>query len=203
MSWTSQQRNDAINAISAITSYVNEELLHEIDAADQQLLSYIDSNNSSFITAFETKKNNINEKLNILKQIRKKFTNILSNAEMQSQRQKLREIGELQQTNKSKLETINKLNDELKIAEAREDAIKNRNVESSYSQTFGYIFRPFRRVSYAIIVPLIFIIICMSIYLISTISANIKLNKKMTSILPIASAPPVNNFNKQMKELFK
>ncbi len=202
MSWTSQSRTNIVNTVTNITGYINTELSSEIDKADGFLSSYLNTKNQGQLALFETQRNNINSKLNRLKKLRKDLTEKLSNSEMRSQKQKLQEIGTLQQTNKAKTDTLHTLKNELEVAEARENAIKNRNSESSYMQTFGYIFRPFRRVSYAIIVPLIFIMICMSVYLVWTAPVSLKLNMG-SSVLPAPSAPPANNFNKQLKGLFK
>jgi hypothetical protein len=207
MSWTSSKRRAITNLISDMDSYANNgvKLSAKIEQADGFLTNYLKNTtaNSASLTQFEAIRNEIDGNLNTLKNTRIRLTKKLSDEESMSYKSKLTEIGTLQQDTKNAKETLKQLNDELNVAESREDAIKNRNTESSYAQTFGYIFRPFRRASYAVIVPLIFIIMCASVYIVWTAPTNIKFNIGIPSIVPKASAPPVNNFNKQMKELFK
>ena len=207
MSWTLRRRAATVDLISNMDSYVNNgiKLPAKIEQADGFLTNYLENTatNAASLTQFEAIRNEIDGNLNTLKNTRTLLTKKLSDQEAMSYKSKLTEIGTLQQDTKNAKETLKQLNDELNVAESREDAIKNRNTESSYAQTFGYIFRPFRRASYAVIIPLIFVMICISVYIIWTAPTNIKFNIGIPSIVPRASAPPANNFNKQMKELFK
>lgn len=207
MSWTPQLRTSIMNLISQMDSYANDGNLlpAKIEEADNYLSKYLENTtaNAASLTEFENSRNVINRELNSLKDARKKLTDILSSKEALSYKSKLKEVGTLQQDIKNAKETLKKLNDELNVAEAREDAIKNRNTESSYAQTFGYIFRPFRRMSYAVIVPIIFVMICTATYLVWTAPSHIKITGGIPSVIGRASAPPANNFNKQMKQLFK
>ena len=139
--------------------------------------------------------------LNEITNLNNELSRIFNNTKTRSYRTKLNEIGSMQLKIKSRKDDLKKLSDELEVAEAREDAIKNRNEESSYPQTFGYIFRPFRRLSYAIIVPLIFIMVVASVYLLWTSPTTMKISTAQS--LPQASAPPANNFNAQLKKIFK
>jgi hypothetical protein len=207
MSWTLEDRRYATNLISDMESYANTgtRLPAKIEQADNFLKNYLQNTtaNATSLTQFETMRNEIDAKLNLLKKTRKDLTNKLADEEAASYKSKLTEIGTLQQDTKNAKDTLKQLNDELKVAEAREDAIKNRNINSSYAKTFGYIFLPFRRASYAVIIPLIFVMICLSAYIVWTAPTNIKFNIGIPSVVLRASAPPANNFNKQMKEIFK
>jgi hypothetical protein len=186
--WTTEKRNAIINLIATFDKYAH-------DVGDTFLTVQLQSNDISNHAI-------IMRELNYLQTARRDLTSILNNADAANQKNKLKEIGALQQTIKNSKTTLKKLKDELNVAESREDAIKNRDTQSSYAQTFGYIFRPFRRLSYTIIVPLIFVMLITAGYVVWTAPASIHLNKSMN--IPRASAPPMNNsFNKQMKELFK
>jgi hypothetical protein len=161
-----------------LKSYSDTELNTDLTNADAYLKQYISSSprNQSFLTSFERIRNKINAKIAEMDNINKTLTDKLSNAEVRNSSSKLSDIGIFQQNIKSLKEKAKKLSDELSISESRETSIKTRSSESSYAQAFGYLFRPFRRVSYPIIVILIFILILVSIWLVYQIMNNTSQN---------------------------
>jgi hypothetical protein len=139
--------------------------------------------------------------INIAYNIRDGLTTLLVNTDLSENRSKSNQIGVLQLGINGKKDDLKKLKDELIVAEEREKGIKNRNIETSNSQTFGYLFRPFRRISYAVIAPLIFIMICISAYLVLTAPKKIGLNSSSGSFNS-SSSSSLNNFNKIMRKQF-
>ena len=186
--WTPEMRTAMTNLISTMKAYAH-------NSGEDYLTAQLARNDPSANVI-------IMRELNYLQNVRRDLTSILNSTDATSQKNKLKEIGALQQTIKNSKATLKKLKEELQVAEAREDSIKNRDTQSSYPQTFGYIFRPFRRLSYTIIVPLIFVMLITAAYVVWSAPASIRINKSMN--MPRASAPPMNNsFNVKMKELFK
>lgn len=187
------KRSEIMNLIDVNKLYINGTHEDDLDSSIEKMKA----NTKDDYYRIQAEAN-----LNGLYNARKELTELLNDAEASQQKTKLKEIGVLQQTIKNSKQTLKKLKDELSVAEAREDAIKNRDQQSSYMQTFGYIFRPFRRLSYTIIVPLIFVMLITAAYVVWSAPASVRMNRSVN--MSRASAPPMNNsFNKQMKELFK
>jgi hypothetical protein len=182
-----------------LKSYSDTELNTDLTNADSYLKQYISSSprNQSFLTSFERIRNKINAKIAEMDNINKTLTDKLSNAEVRNSSSKLSDIGIFQQNIKSLKEKAKKLSDELSISESRETSIKTRSSESSYAQTFGYLFRPFRRISYPIIVILIFILILVSIWLVYQIMNN------KTQNISVATSISNSRLNTNIQKLFK
>jgi hypothetical protein len=193
------KNKDDINArISNIKRYVNEGTLSaNINSAKSNLKTYILSSGKDkahyddFLVSHEA----INSALNDLNYVHKTLTDILGSNETVSAATKLKEIGDLQQDIIDKKAKLKAAKNELDIANTRQKMIKGRDKESSYAQTFGYIFRPFRRMSYTIIVPLILALFLTGLFIIWT-------TKYPSSItgMPVASAPPLNNLLKNIRK---
>ncbi len=127
-----------------------------------------------------------------------------------SNKNTLQDIGRYQQQNIALKSTLKTKKEELALAEARLDSITTRYEKPSYAQTIGGILRPFRKISYLIIVPLIFLMILTSFWLLRPGSvakiASLKLPGMTSSsnIFKFASAPSINsNFNKEIAQLAK
>jgi hypothetical protein len=191
---------DIIDAsLNILKAYSDSELNTDLTNADSYLSRYIASSprNQSFLSSFEAIRNKINTKIAQLDDINKILTDKVSNAELRNSTAKLSDIGIFQQQIKSLKEKVKKLSDELSIAETREQSIKTRSSESSYAQTFGYLFRPFRRISYPIIVILIFILILICIWLIYIIMKN------TSNELSVATSISNTKLNSNIQKLFK
>jgi hypothetical protein len=197
LEWNADTRRELGNVIDLMDSYITNDIDQQL-AALNRATGNETGNDKTLLDSYY---NEMNNNLYKIKRINRLLSTDLNDKESSDYKTKLKKIGELQETIKNRKEKVKQQMDELEVAEAREDSIKNRNEESSYAQTFGYIFRPFRRISYAIIVPLIFIIIVLSVYLIWTTPIGMKITTQNT--FPRASAPPANNFNAQMKKIFK
>ena len=195
--WNTNKRTEVANFITTNELYIKNDINTQLAALNQATGKETGNQKTLLDSYYST----MSSSLNAIKAKNKELTAMLDNTESSNYKVKLNQIGQLQQTIKSRKADLKKLTDELEVAEAREDAIKNRNEESSYAQTFGYIFRPFRRLSYAIIVPLIFIMVVASVYLLWTSPTTMKIST--TQSLPQASAPPANNFNAQLKKMLK
>jgi hypothetical protein len=192
---------DQIDAsLNILKTYSDVQLNTDLTNADAYLKNYISSSprNETFLTSFETIRNKINGKIAEMEKINKILTDKVSNAELANNTNKLSDIGIFQQQIKSLKEKVNKLSDELSIAESRESSIKTRKSESSYAQTFGYLFRPFRRISYPIIVILIFILILVCIWLVYEI-----INAKPLNISSATSMITNSKLNTNIQKLFK
>jgi hypothetical protein len=151
--------------------------------------------NSQFGTATATSKTSMYDNL---KSINVELSDTLTNYYKEpSTQMQLREIARLQQQNMSLRKTAADKKEELSLAEARLESIQTRHEKPSYAQTIGYIFRPFRRISYIIIVPLIFAMILASVWLLKP--------GQMPGFMPTVSAAKVgvSNFNRQIAELGK
>ena len=122
----------------------------------------------------------------------------------------LKDIGRHQQQNIALKSTLKTKQEELALADARLESISTRYEAPSYAQTIGAIFRPFRKISYLIIVPLIFLMILTSFWLLRPDSISQIQNIKLPGInigsnpFAGASAPSINNgFNKNIAALAK
>ena len=205
MSWTPAIKAKIDASFNEINAYITSNLAGDITNAKTNLADYIENagNKSNADIAYEKFYNahtKINNKFNELTGLRKQLTSILAGNETVTVAQKLKEVGNLQQDIIDKKAKLKEVKSELDIANTREKAIKERNVNPSYPQTFGYIFRPFRRMSYTVIVPLIFALFLTAIFLIWNTTPGVSITRS-NNFMAMASAPPANNFNKILKNI--
>ena len=112
----------------------------------------------------------------------------------ESNKSLLKEFGPLKEEIKAHKKTLIAAKNELSLAESREKAIKNRDIETSNQQVFGHIFRPFRQLSYVIIVPIIFLMVVMAGWIIwSATPVKFTISKSVSA--------PTNNLNALLKQL--
>jgi hypothetical protein len=192
------KKSDINTQISNIKRYVNEgNLSADLDKAKRFLKTYISSSgkDEKAYGEFLLLHDSISSALIQLNNVHKSLTDVLGSNETITAATTLNEIGNLQQDIIDKKAKLKAAKNELDIANTRQKMIKGRDKESSYAQTFGYIFRPFRRMSYTIIVPLILALFLTGLFMIWT-------TKYPSSItgMPVASAPPLNNLLKNIRK---
>lgn len=198
------KKKDNINTrISNIKTYVNEgDLSADVDNAKRFLKTYISSSgkDEKAYNEFLLLHDGISSALNDLNYVHTSLTDILGSNETVSAATTLKEIGNLQQDIIDKKAKLKVAKNELDIANTRQKMIKGRDKESSYPQTFGYIFRPFRRMSYTIIVPLIFALFLTGLFMIWNTKAGNGLSIGINTGMPVASAPSLNNLLKNIRK---
>lgn len=186
------------NKLQQIVTYINNQLPQDIQSVDSLLTRPRTAKTLEDLDAISRR---INQRYSELSALRKEITDVLTDAETAGNTQAaLREIGELQQTVSSYKDTLKKAKEELVVAEARLASIATRKTSSSYEQVFGYIFRPFRKASYLVLIPLIFLMIITILWLLRPDLRQLIPGSAAAAAAALAwpepSAPPANNINK-------